>query len=129
MARHTALRLLSRHPEIARDSLYTAVVCGEIQEVERILAQRPQAASQKSGVASADRSDAGDSRDRFKNIANFLLVRAERKELTILIPGLSMIEEMVDGRPDLLHGELSVVAALVLVEGRALMMNGPNATD
>ena len=30
MARHTAMSVLARHPEIARDSLYTAVVCGDL---------------------------------------------------------------------------------------------------
>ena len=48
-ARHTAERLLKRHPEIARDSIYTAVVCGDLEEVERILAERPDAASAKGG--------------------------------------------------------------------------------
>ncbi len=43
--RHTAERLLRRHPEIARDSIYTAVVCGDLEEVERILAERPEATS------------------------------------------------------------------------------------
>jgi ankyrin repeat protein len=69
MARHTAMRILRRHPEIVRDSLYTAVVCGEREEVERILAARPQAASEKSSATSADREGAGGSGDRFrKNI-------------------------------------------------------------
>jgi ankyrin repeat protein len=66
MARHTAMRILSRHPEIARDSLYTAVICGELAEVERILAERPQAASEKSSATDPDRAGAGDSGDRFK---------------------------------------------------------------
>jgi ankyrin repeat protein len=66
MARHTAMRILSRHPEIARDSLYTAVICGELGEVERILAERPQAASEKSSATDPDRAGAGDSGDRFK---------------------------------------------------------------
>src|SRR5205085_10306664 len=35
MARHAAMRLLQQHPEIARADLSTAVVCGEIEEVER----------------------------------------------------------------------------------------------
>jgi ankyrin repeat protein len=40
---------LKRHPQIARDSIYTAVVCGDMDEVERILAERPEAASEKGG--------------------------------------------------------------------------------
>src|SRR6516225_1101244 len=35
IARHAALRLLRQHPEIALANLYTAIVCGEIEEVER----------------------------------------------------------------------------------------------
>jgi len=42
-------RLLAQHPEIARDSLYTAVVCGDLEEVERILSERPEAACEPGG--------------------------------------------------------------------------------
>src|SRR5437899_3669814 len=34
-ALHTAARLLERYPDIAHDSLTTAVVCGDLAEVER----------------------------------------------------------------------------------------------
>lgn len=44
-----AARLLAQHPEIARDSIYTAIVCGEIAEVERILAIRREAAREPGG--------------------------------------------------------------------------------
>lgn len=44
-----AQRLLAQHPEIARDSIYTAIVCGEIQEVERTLGERPEAACEPGG--------------------------------------------------------------------------------
>lgn len=44
-----AQRLLKQHPEIALDSLYTAVVCGELQKVERILAEDPELANEKGG--------------------------------------------------------------------------------
>jgi hypothetical protein len=66
MARHTAMQILSRHPEIARDNVCTAVVCGKLEEVERILARRPQAASEKTSATSDERADVGGSRDRFK---------------------------------------------------------------
>jgi uncharacterized protein len=66
MARHTAMRILSGHPEIARDSIHTAVVCGEVAEVERILSGRPQAASEKSSATDTDRAGVGGSGDRFK---------------------------------------------------------------
>jgi hypothetical protein len=66
MARHTAMHILSRHPEIARDSIHTAVVCGELDAVEGILAERPAAASEKSSATGVDRAGAGDSGDRFR---------------------------------------------------------------
>ncbi len=44
-----ASRLLAQHPEIARDSIYTAIVCGDIEEVTRILAERPEAAREAGG--------------------------------------------------------------------------------
>ncbi|MGH9381771.1 MAG: ankyrin repeat domain-containing protein [Thermoanaerobaculia bacterium] len=45
-----AQRLLAHDPWIARDGLYTAVVCGECDEVARILAARPEAARQRGGA-------------------------------------------------------------------------------
>jgi uncharacterized protein len=51
-ARHTAERLLRRSPGIRRDSIHTAVVCGDLEEVERRLAERPAAASEKGGPRS-----------------------------------------------------------------------------
>jgi ankyrin repeat protein len=49
MAQNAAVRILSRHPEIARDSIYTAVTCGELDAVERLLNERPELAAQKGG--------------------------------------------------------------------------------
>ena len=46
---HTAGRLLRRHPELARDSLYTAVTCGDLAEVARLLARDPGLANAKGG--------------------------------------------------------------------------------
>ena len=46
---HTALRILQHHPEIARENIHTAVVCGDIQEVERILSTQPTAATEPGG--------------------------------------------------------------------------------
>src|SRR2546426_4662705 len=48
-AQNAAMRILTRHPDIARDSLYTAVVCGDLEEVQRILSVRPDAASENGG--------------------------------------------------------------------------------
>ena len=44
-----AQRLLAQHPEIARDSIYTAIVSGDLPEVERVLAERPAAARESGG--------------------------------------------------------------------------------
>jgi ankyrin repeat protein len=46
---HAATRLLARHPEIARTSIWTAVACGEIEDVERILRADAGAAFEKGG--------------------------------------------------------------------------------
>ncbi|HET8549711.1 MAG TPA: ankyrin repeat domain-containing protein, partial [Bryobacteraceae bacterium] len=59
MARHAAMRILEHSPRIARESIYTAVVCGEIEEVERILRERPQLANAKRSATGPDRSGAG----------------------------------------------------------------------
>jgi uncharacterized protein len=44
-----ALRILTRHPEIARYSIHTAVVCGDLEHAERILKERPEAATEPGG--------------------------------------------------------------------------------
>ena len=68
MALHTAGRMLEQHPEIARDSFYTAVVCGDLAEVERILKERPGAATEKSTGVGDDRGRSGGSEDLFKEV-------------------------------------------------------------
>ncbi len=49
IAEHTAARLLARHSEIANDSVYTAIVCGDLERVEHILRDQPNVASIKGG--------------------------------------------------------------------------------
>lgn len=44
-----AERMLRAHPEIARENLLTSIVCGELQNVQRILAENPKAATEDSG--------------------------------------------------------------------------------
>ena len=46
---HAAGRLLARHPEIVRANIYTAVACGDVEEVQRILAERPSEAVEVGG--------------------------------------------------------------------------------
>jgi ankyrin repeat protein len=65
MARHTAMRMLRRNPAIARANLSTAVVCGDLEEVERILAERPEAANERRSAPDDERSRSGGSGDRF----------------------------------------------------------------
>src|SRR5262249_18170070 len=62
-ARHTAMRILQRYPEVAKDSLSTSIVCGDLAEVERALARRPQAASEQSSAPSPARAGVGGSGD------------------------------------------------------------------
>lgn len=50
MARGTASRLLQQHPDIASDSIYTAIACGDVETVEQLLAEQPALASQSGGV-------------------------------------------------------------------------------
>jgi ankyrin repeat protein len=44
-----AARLLKRHPEVARADLFTAVACGEVDEVGRLLRANPDAAKAAGG--------------------------------------------------------------------------------
>jgi ankyrin repeat protein len=67
MALHTADLLLAQHPEIARDSFHTAIVCGDLAEVERILRERPQAATEKGSRAGNDRARVGEFEDIFRD--------------------------------------------------------------
>jgi uncharacterized protein len=68
MAQHAAERMLKRFPELARESVHTAVVCGELEEVRRILSERGTAAVEKSSETASDRSAGGESEDLFKEI-------------------------------------------------------------
>jgi ankyrin repeat protein len=67
MALHTADLLLAQHPEIAHDSFQTAIVCGDLAEVERILRERPQAATEKGTKPGYDRARAGEFEDIFRD--------------------------------------------------------------
>jgi ankyrin repeat protein len=63
MARHAAMRIVEQDPGIAHHSLNTAVVCGELEEVELILRDQPQLANAKPAPDGPDRSGAGGSYD------------------------------------------------------------------
>jgi len=68
MARNAAVRMLKQHPQIARDSFYTAVVCGELEEVERILSRKPELPSEKYSATGPERAGVGGSEDLFKDL-------------------------------------------------------------
>jgi ankyrin repeat protein len=68
MALHTADLLLAQHPEIAHDTINTAIVCGDLAEVERILRERPEAATEKGSRAGDDRARAGEFEDIFRDV-------------------------------------------------------------
>ena len=67
MALHTADLLLAQHPEIARESIETAIVCGDLAEVERILRERPEAAKEKGSRPGPDRGLIGELGDLFRD--------------------------------------------------------------
>jgi ankyrin repeat protein len=46
---HAAMRILNRHSDLARANLHTAVVCGDLEEVNRILKERPDAPAEPGG--------------------------------------------------------------------------------
>ena len=56
-ARHTAMRILRRFPDVAHDNFYTAIVCGDLEKVERGLAERPAAALEKYSASGPDRAE------------------------------------------------------------------------
>src|SRR5690242_21264314 len=60
VARYTAARLLERHPDLGRASLSTAVVCGDVREVQRLLRDRPELAKQKTGPLGSAGGQSGD---------------------------------------------------------------------
>src|SRR5205807_3216122 len=55
MARHAAMRVLEQNPGIARQSIYTAVVCGELEEVDRMLREQPELVNTKRPLTGRNR--------------------------------------------------------------------------
>ncbi len=49
VAHHVAAQLLMHHPELARENIYTAVVCGDREHVAQLLAEQPNLAREKGG--------------------------------------------------------------------------------
>ena len=62
-ARHAAVRILQRFPWVATDSFHTAIVTGNLAEVEHVLAERPEMAGAKSGASTPNRSGVGGEED------------------------------------------------------------------
>lgn len=46
---HAAMRMLTRHPDIAHANVFTSVVCGDLERVQRILDAQPGVASEPGG--------------------------------------------------------------------------------
>lgn len=69
MASAAAMRLLERHPEIARADIYTAVVCGEIDAVERLLRARPDLVNARRSPYDSVRSNTGGAYDFLTDLA------------------------------------------------------------
>ena len=62
-AEHTAVRLLARYPDIAQADFYSAVVCGDIEAVNRALAADPAWATRPNGEPDPVRTDVGGEND------------------------------------------------------------------
>jgi ankyrin repeat protein len=62
-AEHTAMRLLARYPDIPQADFYSAVVCGDIDAVNRTLAADPGWATRSNGDADLLRIDVGGEND------------------------------------------------------------------
>ena len=65
-AQHAAMRLLERYPGIVRANFYTAVVCGDIDAVERALAADPGLATRVNGDPDSPRTGSGGEGDLVK---------------------------------------------------------------
>jgi ankyrin repeat protein len=65
-AQHTAMRLLDRDPDIARANFYTAVVCGDLDAVNRALAADPAWATRANGEPGSTRTGVGGEGDLVK---------------------------------------------------------------
>jgi ankyrin repeat protein len=62
-AEHTAMRLVARYPDIPRADFYSAVVCGDIDAVNRALAADPGWATRANGEPDPLRTDCGGEND------------------------------------------------------------------
>src|SRR4030095_7416859 len=49
MHMHAAMRLITRHPDIATANVFTSVVCGDLEGVQRLLDAQPGLASEPGG--------------------------------------------------------------------------------
>ncbi len=65
-ARHTAMRLLERHPDLAHASFFTAVVCGDLDAVSHTLASDSGLAVRASEGANPERAGSGGEGDLVK---------------------------------------------------------------
>lgn len=67
-ARHTALRLLDRFPDLAGATLQTEIVCGDLDAVREALAEQPEAAQRRAGEPGPGRGGVGHSGDLYRDL-------------------------------------------------------------
>jgi ankyrin repeat protein len=65
-ARHTAMRLLERYPEIAHANFQTAIVCGDLPAVSLALADEPERARRRDAEPDPQRSGGGRTGDLYR---------------------------------------------------------------
>jgi hypothetical protein len=126
---HTAIRVLKRFPEVAHDSFYTAIVCGDLEEVERVLAEHPEAANEKGGPKGWEpllylcftRLPLAASNDNAMAIARVLLDRGANPNMYFMAgdsrytPLVGVIGEGEEDRPP--HPHRDALARLLLEGG------------
>ncbi|MBK7350010.1 MAG: ankyrin repeat domain-containing protein [Gemmatimonadetes bacterium] len=67
-ARHTALRLLDRFPDLAGATLQTEIVCGDLDAVREALAEQPELARRRAGEPGPGRGGVGQSGDLYRDL-------------------------------------------------------------
>ena len=129
MAWHIADRMLKHDPTIATDSFYSAVACGNLEEVERVLAEQPQAATEKGGpkgwepllYLAFSRAPLAAARDNSVAIANALLDHGADPDVffnagdSAYTPIVGVVGEGEEDRPP--HPQRDALAKLFLERG------------
>ena len=132
---HTARRLLGQYPEIAGDSFYTAVVCGDLRRVRHDLEQQPSLATTPGGPKGWDpllylcfsRAPLAHASDHAVPIAQLLLDHGANPNAFFMAGGskytpmVGAIGEGEENRPG--HPQRDALARLLLERGAHLYDN------